>query len=27
VRAADGCLVEVMNPQVPTFGTALHSLT
>ena len=27
VRAADGCLVEVTRPQVPTLGTPLASLT
>ena len=27
VRAADGCLVEVSKPQVPTLGTPLASLT
>jgi predicted enzyme related to lactoylglutathione lyase len=27
VRAADGCLVEVTRPQVPTLGTPLAALT
>jgi predicted enzyme related to lactoylglutathione lyase len=27
VRAADGCLVEITKPQVPTLGTPLASLT
>ena len=27
VRAADGCLVEVTRPQVPTLGTPLVALT
>jgi predicted enzyme related to lactoylglutathione lyase len=27
VRAADGCLVEIAKPQVPTLGTPLASLT